>query len=140
MPTREQAGIDHAAITGEEWDAAQRMAEAVNLHVVADRANREHRTTAAYIAIDLKDGRCPDGTLYDSRSEATRHQSSNERFYVKIGPETMQPREAVTLLLLARRAYRKGVVFSEEEQIMPQRLELAAPFMPRAVRGVSRRG
>lgn len=138
MPTREQAGLDMTAITDEEWSAAQRLADAVNLHVMADRAQRDQRTTPPYIAIDLKDGRCPDGTLYPSRAEATRHQKSPERFYVKIGPATMSPREALILLMYARRAFKAGVVFSEEEPVAPQRLELAAPFIPRTLSGMRR--
>lgn len=139
MPTREEAGIDPNAITAAEWDAAQRMADAVNLHVLADRAQREQRSTAPYVAIDLEDG-SSDGVLYDSRAQATRAQRSDYRFYVKVGPATMSAKEAVVLLLYARRAHRAGVVFSEEEPIMPQRLELARPFIPRALRGVQSHG
>lgn len=134
------AGITDSEITQEEWDAARRMAYAVNLHVQADRASREHRTTAAYCAISLEDGRDPTGTLYDSRSEATRAQSSPNRFYVKIGPEVMSEREALIVLFYARRAYKAGHVFTEEEVVVPQRLELARPFIPRALRGVNFRG
>lgn len=138
MSTREQAGIDPSQITGEEWDAAQRMADAVNVHVAAGQAMRE-AGKVGFVAIDLADGRS-DGTLYDSRAEATRMQRSDYRFYVKVGAETMSPREAVTLLLYARRAHKAGVVFTEEEPVMPQRLELARPFIPRGLRGVGFRG
>lgn len=138
MSTREQAGIDTAAITQEEWDAAQRMADAVNLHVLAGREARE-AGYAPYVAVQLADGRS-DGQLYPSRKEATRAQSSPDRFYVKVGVETMSAREAVTLLLYARRAFAAGIVFTEEETVMPQRLELAAPFIPRGLRGVGFRG
>lgn len=140
MPQPETAGLDMSVITQEECSAAQRMSEAVNLHVMADREQREQRSTPGFIAIDLADGRCPDGVLYDSRSDATRHQSSPYRFYVKIGPATMSPREALVVLMYARRAYEAGHVFSEEEPIVPQRLELAVPFIPRTLRGVNFRG
>lgn len=136
-------GIDFTQVTQEEWDAARRMSEAVNLHVLADRETREQRSVPPFIAIDLEDGRCPDGTLYDSRADAARHQKSDNRFYVKIGPATMSDREALVCLMYARRAYKAGHVFAEEEPIMPQRLELAAPFIPRTLRGiggVARRG
>ena len=136
-------GIDFSQVTAEEWDAARRMAEAVNLHVLAERAQRDQRSTPPFIAIDLEDGRCPDGTLYDSRADAVRHQRSPARFYVKIGPATMTDREALVCLMYARRAYKAGHVFAEEEPIMPHRLELAAPFIPRTLRGlkgVMRRG
>lgn len=136
-------GIDFTQVTQEEWDAARRMAEAVNLHVAAVRETREQRSVPPFIAIDLADGRCPDGTLYDSRRDAVRHQKSDYRFYVKIGPAPMSEREALVCLMYARRAHAAGHVFAEEEPIMPQRLELAAPFIPRTLRGlkgVMRRG
>jgi hypothetical protein len=74
--------------------------------------------------------------LYDSREEATRFQKSDYRFYVKIGPATMGPREALVVLMYARMAYKRGVAFTEEEPLVPQRLELLKPFTPRTLAGV----
>lgn len=136
MPDNAAAGINFAEVTQEEWDAARRMRDAVNLHVEAVRATREQRRTPPYIAIDLADGSCPDGTLYDSRPDAVRHQKSNYRFYVKIGPKGMGEREALVVLMYARRAFKAGVVFAESEPILPHRLELAGPFIPRTLRGL----
>lgn len=136
-----EAGIDFTQVTREEWDAARRMADAVNLHVDAERAQRtEGRTTPGFVAVDLEDGRSPDGRLYESRAEATRHQSAPGRFYVKVGPERMGEREALVVLMYARRAYRAGHVFTEEEPLVPQRLEIARPFIPRTLRGLNFRG
>jgi hypothetical protein len=131
-----EPGLNLSEITQEEWDAARRLADAVNLHVEVVRETREQRTTAPFIAIDLADGRCPDGTLYDSRSDAVRHQSDPGRFYVKIGPRSMPVREALVILMYARRAYKTHHVFAEEEVVVPQRLELARPFIPRTLRGI----
>lgn len=131
-------GIDFDEITPEEWDAARRMAEAVNLHVMASREHRHQRSTPPFIAIDLADGRCPDGTLYDTRRDAVRHQTSDYRFFVKIGPATMSDREALIVLMYARRAHKAGYIFAEEEPVMAHRLELVRPFVPRTVRGLSR--
>lgn len=127
-------------IRPDEYDAARRMADTVTGFVLAENALRDqgqHRPSPPYIAIDLADGSCPDNTLYDSREDATRHQKSNYRFYVKIGPGAMSEREALVVLMYARRAFAKGVVFTEEEPIVPQRLELATPFIPRTVRGLN---
>jgi hypothetical protein len=135
MSSPETPGLDMSQITQAEWDAARRMAEAHNLHVAAALATREHRTTAPFIAIDLEDGRS-DGVLYDSRADAVRHQKSDNRFYVKVAPVPMPDREALVCLMYARRAYKTGHVFAEEEVVMPQRLELAQPFIPRTLRGV----
>lgn len=65
-----------------------------------------------------------------------RHQKSDYRFYVKVAPRDMPEREALVCLMYARRAYKTGHVFAEEEVVMPQRLELAQPFIPRTLRGV----
>lgn len=130
-------GIDFTQIRPEEYDSARRMRDAVNRFVDTVRADRAGRTKPPFIAIDLADGRCPDGTLYDSRVEAVAGQKGNKyRFFVKIGPEAMGEREALVCLIYARRAFKAGYVFAEEEPIMPQRLELAAPFIPRALRGL----
>lgn len=131
-------GLDWTKIRPDEWDAARRMADAVNGFVHAEEALRdrgEHRERPAYVAIDLADGSCPDNTLYDSRQEATRFQKSDYRFYVKIGPATMSEREALVVLMYARSAYKKGVVFTEEEPLVPQRLELLKPYIPRTLAG-----
>lgn len=133
------AGLDMGEVTEEEWSAAKRMKYAHDLHVMADRENRVHRTTAPFVAINLEDG-SSDGVLYDSRSDAVRHQKSDNRFYVKLGLREMPLREALVCLMYARRAYRTGHVFAEEEVVMPQRLELAQPFIPRTLRGMNYRG
>ncbi|WP_371591272.1 hypothetical protein [Streptomyces sp. NBC_00470] len=138
MPTREAAGIDPNEISGEEWDAAQRLADAVNLHVAAGCALRE-AGKVGFVAIDLADG-SSDGVLYESREDATRAQRSDYRFYVKVGANTMASREAALLLLYSRRAHKAGVVFTHEQPLMPHRLELAEAFIPRALRGAAYRG
>ena len=115
------------------------MRDAVNRFVDDVRKDRDGRTTPPFIAIDLADGRCPDNTLYDSRPDAVAGQKGNKyRFFVKIGPEHMGEREALVCLMYARRAFKAGHVFAEEEPITPQRLELMAPFIPRTLRGIER--
>jgi hypothetical protein len=130
-------GLDHSTITQEEHDAARRMAEAVNLHVAAAKEMRAQEGKVGFVAIDLADGRCPDGTLYPSRLDAVKGQKGNKyRFYVKVGLKEMPEREALVCLMYARRAYAAGHVFAEEEPVVPQRLEVAAPFIPRTLRGL----
>lgn len=132
-------GLALGEITQEEWDAARRMRDAVNLHVAAARASREDRVRPPYVAIDLADG-TSDGVLYDSRPDAVRHQKSDYRFYVKVGAVEMAEREALVVLMYARRAYKAGYVFAEEEPLLGHRLELAAPFIPRTFRALTREG
>lgn len=134
--------IEPSECTPEEWDAAKRLSDAVNLHVLAHRAELGHgRDTPGYIAVRLADGRSPDGKLYDTRRDAARHWPPypNGMTYIKVGRDDISVREALIVLMYHRMAYSRGVVFSEEEVIIPNRLELARPFIPRTLRGVNYR-
>lgn len=137
MPAPSTAGLNYDDVTTEEWDAARRMRDAVNRFVDEARATRAQRTKPPFIAIDLADGRCPDGTLYDSRADAVAGQKGNKyRFFVCIGPDGMGTKAALVCLMYARRAFKAGYVFAEEEPVMPQRLEIASLYVPRTVRGL----
>lgn len=115
-------------------DAANRMRDAVNLHVVATVDQGGDRRLG-FLAIRLSDGRPhgpAEGTLYETRRDAARHTQNLDRgwFYVKVGAETMSEREAIIVLQMARQAFKNGVVFSEEEPVVPMMTELALPFIP----------
>lgn len=128
--------MDH--VTEEETSSAKRMADAVNLHVMAVLAEGSGRERPGFIAIRLEDGRPSDeaNPLYDSRADATRHNMSDPAVcYIKIGRETMPLSEALIVLQMNRMAYKRGVVFTEEEVIVPQLTELMNPFIPRTLRG-----
>jgi hypothetical protein len=115
-------------------DAANRMKDAVNLHVVVSSAFAERKI--GFLAIRLSDGTAHDkGTLYDTRRDAVRHTQNLEPgwFYVKVGAETMSEREAIIVLQMARRAFKKGVVFAEEEPVVPMLTELALPYIPNTI-------
>jgi hypothetical protein len=135
--------IDTTACTPEEWDAAKRVADAVNLHVLAHKAQLGNgRDTPGYVAVRLADGRSPDGVLYDTRRDAARHWPPYPEgmMYVKIGRDDMSVKEGLIILMMHRQAFAKGVVFSEEEIVVPHRLELASPFIPRTLRGANWHG
>lgn len=109
------------------------MAEAVNLHVHARLAAGTH-DRPGFVAIRLSDGRSPDGVLYETRPDVFRHHRHERAlFAVKVGIETMPEREALIVLQTSRMAYRRGVIFSEEEVITPQLSELLSPFIPRTL-------
>jgi hypothetical protein len=113
--------------TPEDLDAAKRLAEAVNLHVSVQRA--ELRDRPGYVAVRLSDGRSPDGVLYDTRRDAARHHLHDLNiFFVRVGRDSMSPNEALVVLKFNRQARANGVIFSEEEVVTPNRLEL----IPRA--------
>jgi hypothetical protein len=126
--------------TPEERDSAERLREAVNLHVNALIAEGSGRERPGFIAVRLADGRPADeaNPLYDSRADATRHNIHNTNvFYVKIGRERMPLNEALIVLQMHRMARKRGVVFTEEEIIVPQLPELMQPFIPRTLRGIN---
>lgn len=121
-------------------DAANRMRDAVNLHVSVSAALGGERKIG-FLAIRLDTGAAHDrGTLYDMRRDAVRH-TANETggfFYVKVGAESMSEREAIIVLQMARQAYKSGVVFAEEEPVVPMLSELALPYIPNTLRNLPR--
>lgn len=127
-------------VTQEERDSAKRMQEAVNLHVHALLAEGTGRDRPAYVAINLADGRSPDGTLYDTRRDAAGHNKHNNNIgFIRVGREFMPEREALIMLQMLRMARARGVIFSEEEVIVPQLTELMRPFIPRTLRELNYR-
>lgn len=116
-------------------DAANRMRDAVNLHVAV--ANTTGERLAGFVAIKLEDGRS-DGTLYETRRDAVRHTANRGRgwFYAKVGADTMPLREAIIVLQMARKAFANGVVFAEEDPVVPQMAELVAPYIPKTIKGL----
>ncbi|MER7953057.1 hypothetical protein ABTY59_37330 [Streptomyces sp. NPDC096079] len=112
--------------TEEEKTAVRHLCDAVNLHVMAQGDGAYGK----YVAVRLSDGKSPDGVLYDTRRDAARHNISDPWcFYVKVNPGGIQENEAWVVLGYARQAKKAGVVFAEEEPVVPQRLELAGPWL-----------
>lgn len=111
-------------------DAASRMRDAVNLHVVAFNLGVRERNLC-WVAIKLEDGRS-DGNLYHSRADAVRHTQNLSRgwFYVLVGVEQMGEKESIIVLQQARQAFAKGVVFAEEQVATTMLPELMAPYIP----------
>lgn len=124
-------------------DAASRMRDAVNLHVTMGILGVQTRTIG-FLAILLEDGRAVENTLFDSRLDAVKHCRNMTRgiFYVKVGVETMGERESLIVLQMARQAYKRGVIFAEEEPIVPMLSELTKPFIPNTLQklGIFRPG
>lgn len=123
----------------EEKTAVRHLRDAVNLHVLAQGSE----SYGKYIAIRLSDGKSPDGALYDTRRDAVRHNREDPWcFYVKIAPGGIQENEAWVVLGYARQAKKAGVVFAEEEPVVPHRLELGGAWTARqmaALQTVTRR-
>lgn len=118
-------------------DSARRMADAVNLHVTALATEGTGREQPGFIAIRLEDGKPADpiNPLYDSRRDAARHNLMNPAVcFIKVGRESMPVKEAILVLQMNRMAFKRGVIFSEEEIITPQLTELMNPFIPNTLK------
>lgn len=115
-------------------NAAARMRDAVNLHVVAGALGVRERHLC-WIAVSLDDGRS-NGDLYDSRQDAVNHTKNLSRgwFFILIGADSMGERESIIVLQQARQAFKNGVVFAEEQIITPHLSELMKPFLPNTLR------
>lgn len=117
MNDEKPAEIDMA-----DWDAARRLGDAVNIHVMASLETGRDRP--GFVAIRLSDGRSPDGALYDTRADCTRHQPNRDIFPCKVGKDTISAEEAWMILKFARQGFSNGVVFTDEAPVMPQLPEL----------------
>jgi hypothetical protein len=84
-------GCKYARPTGGgHSDAAKRVADVYNLHLVAGRSFIPNPNLGRVAAVALADGRS-DGVLYDSLRDAVRHQHGNEQLfaYLRIAPHGM---------------------------------------------------
>jgi hypothetical protein len=89
---------------------AHRVADAHNLHVLADRSNVGH-----WIAVRLADG-TSDGAVYDHRREAVSHQLDEKLCaYIKLHPCMMTPKEGASVLKFYRVAYDAGFKVTDPE-------------------------
>ena len=99
--------------------AAKRMSDAINTARVAG-------DTGKWLAIRLHDGSC-DGTAYDTRADAIRHQLHIEFCtYVRVMPGSATPAECWAVLRFTRWAYDNGHRITSPEDpdpIMPGRAE-----------------
>jgi hypothetical protein len=123
---------DETGFPQELVDAANRMRDGVNLHVLAGTFGERR---IGFVAIRLSDGRSHQNTLFDSRKDAVRATANLEKgwFYVKVGAQTMGEREAIMVLQMARQAFKNGVVFAETDPVVPMLSELALPYIPKTL-------
>lgn len=119
-------------IAPEVRDSANRMRDAVNMHLSASLELGRDRP--GYVAIRLADGRSPDGTLYDDRKSVFRFNSEPGIFAVKVGKESMGESEAITYLQLNRKAWANGVRFADEEPLVPHLKEIVGKYLPNTIR------
>jgi len=96
--------------TSEHSDAAKKVADTYNLHRVA----QGYDAIGCWFAAALEDG-SSDGTLYDSKPQAIKHQKNNEEYYtyIQIVPSSMTICDAEIMINVARRAYSNGMRLSD---------------------------
>lgn len=87
-------------------DAAQRLSDTYNLHIIGEGLN----AVGKWFAVSLAEGRS-DNALYDSKRACVRAQHHNEQYYVfvKMGPHDMKVCEAEVMLRTHRRMYDAGM-------------------------------
>lgn len=103
---RHDAGCKYARPEGGgHTDAAKRIRDTVNLHMVANRDN----SRGCFIACALADG-SSDGVLYPTRRAAVIHQHHDEQWYlyIRIMGHSMTICQAESLLYMHRLAYDNG--------------------------------
>lgn len=96
-------------------DEGRRLSDAVTLAVSLGGAGR-------WVAARLSDGGT-DGNIYDSRSDAVRHQlHENQCCYLVIPPTGMPPVEASAYIAFHRRRVEAGMDMVDPEQQAPMPL------------------
>jgi hypothetical protein len=123
---------------GNHEDAARRVSDSYNLHLLADKDGNQGR----FLAFQLADG-TGDGTAYASREDAIRGQHHNEKYcmFVPIRRTSMTVCQAATLLRSARMMYDLGNPQIERQVIIPRLTnEHQAKQMRRLQAQLNRRG
>jgi hypothetical protein len=90
-------------------DAAKRVSDAVNLHMLASDAGWAwDNVKGRFMAFRLENG-ASDGTLYDTKQDAVRHQGDEFLcMYLKLHAGGMSACEAEIMLKIHRQAYDNG--------------------------------
>ena len=102
-------------ISGEHSDAAKKVMDTYNLH----RTAQGYDAIGCWFASALEDG-TTDGSLYESKKSAIKHQKNNENYYtyIQIVPASMSVCDAEVMLRVARMAYSKGMRLSDGDSRM----------------------
>jgi hypothetical protein len=98
-------------------DAAKRVSDAYRLH----RSALGVAAVGKWIAVALADG-ASDGVLYDSKTDAVRHQHGNEVWfaYLTIGPWDMDTCQAEDYLAAVRLWYEAGIPLTDPREVIPR--------------------
>ena len=99
---------------GDHSDAAKRCSDTYRLHRTAKGLD----AIGQWFATALADG-TTDGELYESKSDAVRHQHHNEQMYafICISPGDWTPCEAEEFLALQRMLYSRGIRLTDPDHV-----------------------
>lgn len=102
---------------GEHEDAAKRVSDGYNLHLLADIDGNQGR----WLAFRLSDG-TSDGTTYASKDDAIRGQRHNEKYcmFLPIRRTSMSVCAAASLLRTSRMMYDLGNPQTERQELIPR--------------------
>jgi hypothetical protein len=114
--TRPEFKWERSAL-GEHEDAAKRVSDGYNLHLLADRDGNQGR----WLAFRLSDG-TGDGTTYASKDDAIRGQRHNERYcmFLPLHRTSMSVCAAASLLRTSRMMYDLGNPQTERQELIPR--------------------
>jgi hypothetical protein len=103
----------HAGLPYGHEDAARRVADTYMLHRLA---GGRLGSVGKVFAVALHDG-SSDGVLYDTITEAIRHQRHNAKWYayLRVGREDMTVCNAASMLKLHRDADAAGLTFTDRD-------------------------
>ena len=98
-------------------DAAKRVSDAYRLH----RSALGVAAVGKWIAVGLAGGQS-DGVLYDSKTDAVRHQHGNETWfaYLTIGPWDMDVCQAEDYLAAVRLWDESGIPLTDPREVIPR--------------------
>ena len=102
---------------GEHEDAAKRVSDIYNMHLMADKDGNQGR----WVAFRLSDG-SSDGTTYASKDDAIRGQRHNEKYcmFLPMRRTSMSICAAASLLRTSRMMYDLGNPQTERQQLIPR--------------------
>lgn len=110
-------------------DAAKRISDAVNLHLVANKQeiwevgteggfDKHGSAVGRWIACKLSDG-SSDGVLYETRNDAIKHQLHElQCCYIKIPFDGMSEKDAWHFLKIHRQVYDAGFKMTDPEGVV----------------------
>lgn len=129
-------GVSKLPIGLLDLDVGKRAAEAINLHLLADR----EANVGGWVAVRMADG-SSDKTVYDTRERAISHQLDEFLCcYLQIPPGGADPKECAIFVAYCRHLYDRGYRLPDPVQVRSAMMQgLAVGERGRLLRALSLR-